>query len=242
MLICEYAYNNSATSAHGLSPFYANYGYHPRSNWPVEVEAKNSAGRNYTHWMVSVHEWCKAALLNTAEGMKRYYDRKAKDIPRLKVGDLVMINGKHLKTRRPCRKLDHKLQGPFKVEKVLSRTAVKVALPSRWGGPKAFHVSLIEPFRTLKKNLRDPIDPDIVMHDIEDLEVEEGLWEIKEVMGSSIDAQGKVKYLTKWVGYPETENWTEEPFEHFAAGNDGLGALKAFHRKFPNAAKDKRIK
>ena len=60
-------------------------------------------------------------------------------------------------------------------------------------------------------------------------------------MGSSIDAQGKVKYLTKWVGYPETENWTEEPYEHFAEGN-GLGALRAFHRKFPNAAKDQRIK
>ena len=33
--MAEYAYNNSTTTAHGLMPFYANYGYHPRTNWPV---------------------------------------------------------------------------------------------------------------------------------------------------------------------------------------------------------------
>ena len=101
---------------------------------------------------------------------------------------------------------------------------------------------MLEPYRRSRKNLREPVDPDTVMRDVEDLEVEEGLWEIEEVMGSSIDANGKVKYLTKWAGYPDPENWTEEPFEHFAEGNDGLGALRTFHRKFPNAARDKRIR
>ena len=195
--MCEFAYNNSVTSAHQLSPFYANYGFHPRTNWPVEAEAKNPSGRNYIHWMTGVHEWCKATLLETAERMKKYYDLKAKDIPRLKVGDLVMLNGKHLKTRRPCKKLDHKMQGPFKVEKVLSPTAVRLTLPQRWGGPKSFHVSLLEPYRRSRKNLREPVDPDTVMRDVEDLEVEEGLWEIEEVMGSWIDANCKVKYITK---------------------------------------------
>ena len=27
--LAEFAYNNSATSAHGITPFFANYGYHP---------------------------------------------------------------------------------------------------------------------------------------------------------------------------------------------------------------------
>jgi hypothetical protein len=30
--IAEYAYNNSVTSATAMSPFYANYGYHPTTN------------------------------------------------------------------------------------------------------------------------------------------------------------------------------------------------------------------
>ena len=45
----EYAYNNSATTATQMSPFFANYGFHPRTNWPVEKESKNPASRNYAH-------------------------------------------------------------------------------------------------------------------------------------------------------------------------------------------------
>jgi len=29
--LAEFAYNNSATNAHGMSPFFANYGYHPQT-------------------------------------------------------------------------------------------------------------------------------------------------------------------------------------------------------------------
>ena len=240
--MAEYAYNNSATTAHGLTPFYANYGYHPRTNWPVEAEAKNPAGRNYAHWMSSVHEWCLERLKDTSERMKKYYDVKVKEAPQYRVGDLVMLNGKHLKTRRPCKKLDHKLQGPFKVAKILSPSAVKLTLPSTWGGPRSFHVSLLEPYRSSKKGLREPPDPDVVMRDADELDDDEGLWEIDEVIGSSIDSEGTVKYLTKWVGYPDPDNWTEEPYENFAEGSDGLGALRTFHRKFPNAARDMRMK
>ena len=80
------------------------------------------------------------------------------------------------------------------------------------------------------------------MRDADELDDDEGLWEIDEVIGSSIDAEGTVKYLTKWVGYPDPDNWTEEPYKNFAEGSDGLGALWTFHRKFPNAARDMRMK
>jgi hypothetical protein len=31
-----------------------------------------------------------------------------------------------------------------------------------------------------------------------------------------------VKYLTKWVEFPEEENWTEEPLEHFLGTGEGM--------------------
>ena len=46
LLLAEYAYNNSATTATQMSPFFPNYGFHPRTNWPVETESKNPASRN----------------------------------------------------------------------------------------------------------------------------------------------------------------------------------------------------
>ena len=37
--LAEYAYNNSATMTTQMSPFFVNYGFHPRTNWPVEKES-----------------------------------------------------------------------------------------------------------------------------------------------------------------------------------------------------------
>ena len=41
--LAEYAYNNPATTATQMSPFYANYGFHPQTTWLVEKESKNPA-------------------------------------------------------------------------------------------------------------------------------------------------------------------------------------------------------
>jgi len=109
----EYAYNNSVTMATGLSPFYVNYSFHPRTSWPVEIEAMNPVFRNYVHRMVSVHAFCKKTLEHTQEGMSRHYDKKSKKAPKMKVGDLVMLSSKNLMIWRLSTKLDHKRQGPF---------------------------------------------------------------------------------------------------------------------------------
>ena len=68
-----YAYNNSATTASQICPFYANYGCHPQTNWPVEKESKNPASRNYAPWMENVHELCVKRLEETRERMRKYY-------------------------------------------------------------------------------------------------------------------------------------------------------------------------
>jgi hypothetical protein len=45
------------------------------------------------------------------------------------VGDLVMLKGTNLKTRRLSKKLDNKLDRPFQVEKVITLTVLRVTLP-----------------------------------------------------------------------------------------------------------------
>ena len=90
--LAEYSYNNSVTTATQMSPFYVNYCFHPRTTWPVEMESKNPASRNYAHWITSVHELCRSYLEATRERMGRYYDRSKKDAPHYAVGDMVMLN------------------------------------------------------------------------------------------------------------------------------------------------------
>jgi hypothetical protein len=171
--------------------------------------------------------------------MGKYHDRRAKEPPKYSVGDLVMLNGKNLKTRRPSRKLDAKLHGPFKVSKVLSPTAIKLELPSRW---HIHHVSLIEPYR----HANNPIRPAPALsneanelgYDVDGYEYETG-FEVEEIMGSQYSKERKrVLYLVKWKGYPEEADWTEEPYENF----DDKRLLKEYHKRNPQAAKDIRIK
>jgi hypothetical protein len=236
--MAEYAYNNSVTTATSLSPFFANYGYHPRTNWPVEAEVKNPSARNYAHWMESIHKLCKEALEQTCESMRKHYDKRSRAAPKYQVGDLVMLNGKNLRTRRPSRKLDAKMHGPFKVIKVVSPSAIRIELPKRWRIHPTFHVSLLEPYRQSQKGLRPPA---VAVEDEDAMDLdEEGLWEIDEILGSSCDSTGTIKYLVKWKGFPNEEDWTEEPWECFEG--TGEAALRKFHRKFPQAAKDRRVR
>jgi hypothetical protein len=172
--------------------------------------------------------------------MGKYHDKHAKEPPKYSVGDLVMLNGKNLKTRRPSKKLDAKLHGPFKVSKVLSPTAIKLELPSRWRIHNAFHVSLIEPYRL--NPTRPP--PELASeqnelgYDVDGYQFETG-YEVEEIMGSQYSKErNRVLYLVKWKGYPDEADWTEEPYENF----EDKGLLKEYHKRNPQAAKDNRIR
>ena len=98
--LAEYSYNNSVTTATQMSPFYANYRFQPRTTWPVEMESKNPASKNYANWISSVHALCNSYLKKTSEKMGCYYDKSDKTAPPFKAGDLVMLNGKNVRSVR----------------------------------------------------------------------------------------------------------------------------------------------
>ena len=250
--LAEYAYNNSATTATQISPFFANFGFHPWTNWPVEKEFKNPASRNYAHGMESVHELCVKRLEETHERMGKYYDRSRKEAPPYSVGDLVMLNGKNISTRRAAKKLDAKLLGPFKVVRLVGQGGqlVELELPQRWRVHNVFHPSLIEPCRTSVHRLRDEpiavtdsgyVDRLGVTHevgyDVEGNQVLED-FEVEEIMGSDYNAERKkVLYLIKWKGYLEEYEWTKEPLEHLPSA-----LVRSFYARHPRAAMDDKLK
>ena len=74
---------------------------------------------------------CLKRLKATHERMGKYYDRARKEPPPYGVGDLVMLNSKHIRTRRAAKKLDTKLFGPYKAKKLvgLEGQSVELELP-----------------------------------------------------------------------------------------------------------------
>ena len=107
--------------------------------------------------MESVHELCVKRLEETRKRMGKYFDRTRKEAPPYSVGDLVMLNGKNIRTRRAAKNLDAKLFGPFKVVRLVGQggQSVELELPQCWRVHNIFYTSLIEPYRTSVRGLRD---------------------------------------------------------------------------------------
>ena len=145
--LAEHAYNNSATNAYKITPFFTNSGFHRQTEWMKEREAHNPGATLYAHWMQEIHQQATQTLENTRESMKKCYNRKAMEQPSIEVGNFVMLNAKNIPTKRPSKKLSPKLYGPFKVLEKKGSRAYKLEIsPGRKIHP-VFHLSLLEPDR-----------------------------------------------------------------------------------------------
>jgi len=202
--VAEYAYNNSATNAHKMTPFFANYGFHPQREWMKESEAQNPRATMYAHWRQDIHRQAKETLENTRELMKKYYDSKATEQPSIEVGYLVMLNAKNIHTKRPLKKLSPKLYGLFKVLEKKGSWAYRWEILPRWKIHHIFHVSLLEPDRASNRPNRDqpPRDPQDIEGDLE--------WKVEKIIKSEIisytgKVRGRNKPMKELRGFCEME-------------------------------------
>jgi hypothetical protein len=65
--------------------------------------------------MTSVHSKLSDQLMVSIEAMCKYYDKKRKSIEPFAKGDLVMLNGKNIRAKHRCKKLEEKMYRPFEV-------------------------------------------------------------------------------------------------------------------------------
>ena len=144
--MAEHAYNNSITSANGMTAFHANYGRHPESQNPLRMEVMNPASHAYADWIGGALDQGKTALKAARERITKYADTRRTAPPAHKEGDAVMLSTAHLKLKRPSWKLDHKFIGPFQIQQLISPTAVRLTLPHKWKTHPTFHVAEVKPF------------------------------------------------------------------------------------------------
>jgi len=60
--MAEFAYNNSTTTANIMTPFYANYDFHPVAMGLALTELLNSASTVFAHWMHVVQDESRKGL------------------------------------------------------------------------------------------------------------------------------------------------------------------------------------
>jgi hypothetical protein len=221
----EFSYNDKVQSSTGFSPFYVNYGRHPYKGTNPRWDAKSQSAIEFVEHIKKVREETEAALKQSAETMKRNYDRKKGDSREYAPGDKVWLEGTNITTNRPIKKLDDKRHGLFIVDKKVGESSYRLKLPTTWKKVHAtFNEKYLSPFTPAQfpsQKLPDP-PPPIITDDGEEYVVE-------EIMDSKL-SQGKLKYLVKWEGYPNRTDWTWEPEDSILPDNRA-----EFHGKHPSA-------
>jgi len=113
--------------------FKANYKQDPRMGFKVRKKKRYKGAEKFVIKIKEIQEEAKAALEKAQEKIKKYADRKRKEVNEYKVGDLVMLSTKDLKYQivgKRTEKLIERFVGPYKVKKIISANAVELELPS----------------------------------------------------------------------------------------------------------------
>ena len=231
--LAEFAYNNAKHASTQTSPFYANYGQHPRMSLvdaarrieTHRTDPANPAADTFIEKIERVHNELRETLRTAQLKYKAAFDTHVQKSPPFQAGELVWLSRKYIKTRRPSVKLDAKRLGPFKILEVVgeAKSAFRLELPPQMRIHPVFHVSLLTPHRasTIPGRVQPRPPPDIIDGTEE--------YEVHKILDSRIQHK-RLEYLVDWVGYsPDERTW--EPIANIAHAAE---ALEDYHRGYPN--------
>ena len=163
--------------------------------------------------MEEIQEELRRNLLVAQQRAQKGFNHKVQAGPEFKIGDLVLLNARNIKTKRESKKSDNLYRGPCKIIKTIGTNAYKLELPPQLQGKMhdVFHVSLLEPYIENSIPERETPPPPPVGDDLDFYEVEEIL--------DSRTRHRKVEYLVHWKGYnPDDRTW--EPFDNLVVDGD----------------------
>ena len=123
-----------------------------------------------------------------------YYDNSHKSL-QLDIDKKVMLRITYLKTKRSCKKLDHKLLNLYEIVQKIELQTYKLKLSSSHKMHSVFHVSLLKSYHENKIHDRttSPLSP---IDEIIEEEVDEREYEIERILKSKRHYE-KVKYYVK---------------------------------------------
>ena len=221
--IAEFTYNNSRNSTTGLSPFYANYGYHPRITVKLQVKNANVPdAMQHAETIRQIHAKLVDVITHAQDLQAKYYDAKHRPLT-FAVGDKVWLSTVNLRSVRPSKKLDSKRIGPFTITEKLGLQAYRLELPPAMRIHDVFHVSLLEPVKENSiPNRTQPPPPPVVLESEQEYEVE-------EILDSRMH-RSKLQYLVKWLGYQSFEN----SWEPVANVKHAKSLVDVFHSRYPS--------
>src|SRR5260221_5618140 len=144
--MAKFAYNNAMNVTMGVSPFFANKGYH--LEFTVDPQADTLLAEAQT-FMVDLEHIQAELKENIAQAQERYQknvDKHRAEAPELNIGDQAYVKAKFFRTRRPSKKLSEKNLGPYDVIGKLGTHSITLRLPHQFHSiHPAFRMSQLDP-------------------------------------------------------------------------------------------------
>jgi len=222
--IAEFCYNNTQAESTKVTPFFANYGYHPRFMPDLSTHNKEIPEvSEYAAVLLALHEGLRTVMIEAQMAQAEQANKAQHPDPVLKPGDKVWLRRKNIQTTRPSNKLDHKQIGPYTIKEKVGLRAYKLDLPPTVRLHPVFHISLLEPTASTKPipgHQQQPPPPVIIQEQQE--------WEVEKILDSQ-HHRNQIQYRVKWTGFHDPDR-TCYPARNFKNSPD---LIHQFHEEYP---------
>ena len=229
----EFADNDALSRATQMTPFFFNYGHHPRMSFgPTSKEYLTTRERLQTIQADDIankmQEILKVGRENVAQAQEamRIQANRHRQPSNINVGDQVMLDGKGLQTDRPSKKLDDVRHGPFPVVKNVGHS-FQLQLPETAKIHDVFSPDQLtkhpNPDLPPLPGQVNPPPPPVIINDEEE-------WEIDEILASRYHYH-RLQYKVKWSGDEKDNTWYYADEDEFENAQD---VIDEYHRKYPS--------
>ena len=133
----EFAYNDTQQSSTGQTPFYLNYGFHPKGTYR-HADTNNPHAEDHIQYLVRLQEAARDAINDAQAVQAKYANRHRSEIPSLKVGDWVLLRRKKADKTKFAPIAD----GPFQILEIGTNN-VKLKFPKNSSAHPVVNISLL---------------------------------------------------------------------------------------------------
>ena len=201
----EFAMNDSYHASIGCTPFFLNYGCHPRSPLTVKLtKTKTPAAYDFSKSMSYNVQLAKKLLRRAQDRMKSQYDKHHQNLWYAK-GEQVLLSTENLKLTG-CSKFWPRYIGPFTISEVLDSHNYRLNLPVMWSSKihDVFHIAVLKPYFS-NGSFQPMVVPELL---------EEDSFQVEAIVDHRQSKKGKrtiMQYLCKYTdASPENNTWENE--------------------------------
>jgi hypothetical protein len=229
----EFAYNSAKSDATGTSPFQVLYGHLPQVPTNLMLNKSSAVQSPFVRDVVDQHadrfRIIFDALQDSHKMNSDQYDKHKRDVS-FEIGDLVYLDAKNIKTTTAIgTKLQPRFLGPYKIVERPSPLNYKLDLPPRSRLHPVFHVSKLR--RHVSRDPEQFIAPEPTVTDQTPLipdspEYYHEEYEVEKIVRHKKLADGLLRFLIKWIGYPHSAN-TWQTAEDLTNAQEALDKYKS---------------